>query len=100
MSHCHNLKILPCYFAQVVAGIKTAELRYNDRAFAAGEDMLLREWSEETEFTGREVRVTITDVLEYPEALCNGWVMISFALKPWKGPEARDAAQAKEGGAA
>lgn len=84
--YCHNLKILPHYFAQVVAGIKTAELRYNDRVFTDGEEMLLREWSEPTEFTGREVRVLITDVLEYPEALRNGWVMISFKLKPWEGP--------------
>ena len=86
-NYCHWLKILPQYFAQVVAGTKTAELRYNDRAFAAGEEMLLREWSEQTEFTGREVRVLITDVLEYPEALRPGWVMISFTLKPWRGPQ-------------
>lgn len=90
MNYCHNLKILPQYFAQVVAGTKTAELRFNDRAFAAGEEMLLREWSDAAGFTGREVRVLITDVLDYRAALRQGWVMISFTLKPWKDPEARD----------
>ncbi|WP_278535042.1 DUF3850 domain-containing protein [Delftia acidovorans] len=90
MNYCHNLKILPQYFTQVVAGTKTAELRFNDRAFAAGQEMLLREWSEAAGFTGREVRVLITDVLDYREALRQGWVMISFTLKPWKGLKARD----------
>lgn len=40
----HELKIWPQYFAAVSTGMKTFELRNNDRAFQAGDIVVLHEW--------------------------------------------------------
>ena len=37
----HNLKIKPQYFKDVVSGIKTFEVRKNDRNFKVGDLMVL-----------------------------------------------------------
>lgn len=40
----HDLKTHPAHFAAVWSGAKRAELRLNDRGFAAGDTLRLREW--------------------------------------------------------
>ena len=39
----HELKTLPEHFAEVFAGRKPFEIRFNDRAFATGDILRLRE---------------------------------------------------------
>lgn len=39
----HNLKIAPEYFAAVVAGVKHAEMRFNDRNYQTGDVLNLCE---------------------------------------------------------
>lgn len=48
----HDLKILPKYFEDVLSGIKTFELRENDRNFKTEDMLRLREFSD-GEYTGR-----------------------------------------------
>lgn len=45
----HELKTWPAHFANVWLGVKTFELRRNDRDFREGDRLHLREWSPETE---------------------------------------------------
>ncbi len=43
----HELKILPDYFKAVQEGVKTFEVRINDRDFWFGQRVILREWDPE-----------------------------------------------------
>ncbi len=56
----HELKILPEYFEDVTKGTKNFELRRNDRDFAVGDKLILKEYEEDA-YTGRET----TRVIEY-----------------------------------
>lgn len=94
----HELKIWPKYFEAVTHGSKTVELRReDDRQFAVGDVLVLREWDvrrlpesvqrfwagtlhlaeearalfEEQGYTGRSCRVEVTHVLRDPEG---GWL--------------------------
>lgn len=50
----HDLKVWPEYFAPLDYGTKTFELRLDDRHFAVGDYLRLREWDQKTElYTGR-----------------------------------------------
>lgn len=59
----HILKTLPEYFQQVVAGIKTFEVRENDHNFQVGDILRLKEYIPETGLTGRRHEVKITYIL-------------------------------------
>ena len=50
----HELKLLPQYYNDVALGIKTFELRKNDRDFQVGDELVLREWDGE-DYTGRSL---------------------------------------------
>jgi hypothetical protein len=58
----HKLKITPNWFAQVIGGIKKAELRVDDRGFDVGDRLLLRECGA-SGYTGKEVLVLVTHVV-------------------------------------
>lgn len=74
----HQLKILPEYFQAVIDGRKKAELRTNDRDFNVGDYLLLAEWeSGAAEYTGREIRVEISDITQCDFAAPQ-LVMLSF----------------------
>ena len=81
----HVLKTDPIYFEQVWKGLKTSELRFNDREFKQSDSVLLREYIREGRtFTGRSVRASITYVTDYPAALRKGFVMLSLnAVNQW-----------------
>lgn len=55
----HELKTWPEYFDLVWRGLKTFEVRKNDRHFEDGDSVLLREWSVTNGYSGREIMVTI-----------------------------------------
>lgn len=74
----HNLKIAPEYFAAVVAGVKHAEMRFNDRNYQTGDTLNLCEWDDGT-FTGDFVSVDVTHVCELPSI--PGYALLSFELQ-------------------
>jgi ASC-1-like (ASCH) protein len=61
----HTLKIVPEYFAAVRDGRKTFEVRRDDRGYAPGDTLILREYEPESdEYSGRELTARISYV--YP----------------------------------
>lgn len=61
----HELKTWNEYFQLIVSGDKPFELRKNDRNFLAGDELLLREFDDNTkEYTGRTLHRRITYVLK------------------------------------
>lgn len=75
----HELKILPQYYDAVVNGIKTFEIRKNDRNYSVGDTIKLREfdkddiynvkWSTHSEYTKRECYAVITYILNLKDFL-------------------------------
>jgi len=60
----HDLKCWPEYFQAVKSGIKPFELRKDDRGFAVGDVLHLREFDPDTAlYTGDEIDKTVTYVL-------------------------------------
>lgn len=80
-SRVHSLKTQPEYFEPVWLGLKTFEVRYDDRGYQAGDDLVLREWERRipcaapscidhthqgprcNRYTGREIVATVGYVL-------------------------------------
>lgn len=60
MSKVHDLKLHTRYFSDVLYGIKTWELRRNDRKFCPGDVLRLHEWDPDDEgYTGRQVMASV-----------------------------------------
>jgi hypothetical protein len=69
-SKLHELKTWPQFFDAIVDRSKAFELRVDDRNFAVGDRLLLREWDPEVSgrntddhYTGREMIVDVTYIL-------------------------------------
>lgn len=58
----HDLKILPEWFNAVISGVKTFEIRKDDRNYQPRDELLLREW-DGTAYTGRTCKADVTMVL-------------------------------------
>ncbi|EMC4265361.1 DUF3850 domain-containing protein [Cronobacter sakazakii] len=81
----HVIKIAPKYLDQVVAGLKKAELRKNDRDYKAGDVLSLCEWKH-GRYTGREWAAVITHILPVNEVMPNAeeWAVLSIrSLAPF-----------------
>jgi hypothetical protein len=72
----HALKTKPPYYQAVVAGVKTFEVRLNDRCFDVGDVLVLQEW--EGTYSGREIEVTVSYVLGDPDYVKPGYVILGF----------------------
>lgn len=84
MSQQHDLKIWPTYFDAVADGLKTFELRRDDRGFRAGDVLLLREWNPNTEvYTGRTIRCHVDYLLNgTPElGLLRGFAIMAIKVQ-------------------
>lgn len=67
----HELKIWPDFFQPLVLRKKTFEIRWDDRGYAIGDQLHLREWNPKTrQYTGRETYRRVT------------WIGKSFGLLP------------------
>lgn len=76
----HELKILPQYFRAVLERRKMFEVRKNDRPFAVGDGICLREFDPLSEhgYTGRVWYGDITYILNDPLYCKKGFVIISI----------------------
>jgi Domain of unknown function (DUF3850) len=76
----HNLKIAPVYFEPVRDKIKTWEIRKNDREFAVGDILHLKEYDQENnEFTGRGCYRNVTHIHHGPGyGLAEGYCIMSI----------------------
>lgn len=74
----HELKIKPEYFAAVVSGDKTFEIRNNaDRNFQVGDTLLLWEWN--GGFTGQTAERTVSYITDFEQK--TGYVVLGLANK-------------------
>lgn len=62
MKGTHELKILPKYLNDVWSGVKTFELRKNDRGFNIGDTLILRGF-EDGYYTGDSIEVDVIYIL-------------------------------------
>lgn len=81
----HELKTWPEYFTNVADGKKTFEIRENDRDFAVGDHLLLREWEPDTQlYSGRSCEVLVTHMMTASGRLCvqlpKGFCVMSICL--------------------
>lgn len=72
----HDLKIDQKFFAPVEKGIKTFEIRCNDRDFKVGDRICLKEINDEREFTGNQIEAEITYLTNYEQR--QNYVVFSF----------------------
>lgn len=78
----HFLKTWPDAFVAIVAGLKTAEFRKDDRGYEVGHRLILQEWDPETAagYTGRDFGpLEITDIRRGGRfGIPEGFAMLSF----------------------
>ena len=80
----HELKLLPQYYEDVALGIKTFELRKNDRNFQVGDELILKEWDGE-KYTGREVTRYVNYILyDWTGGLQDGWCIMNLKISHLK----------------
>ena len=60
----HDLKTIQPYFDEVAAGRKRFEIRFDDRGFAVGDWLCLKEWTGQ-DYTGREVYAKILYITNF-----------------------------------
>ncbi len=73
----HELKIHPEHFREITLGLKTYEVRLNDRNFEVGDYILLREYYHE-EYQNNEIMVRIKHILADFEGLAENYVVLGL----------------------
>ena len=77
LRNIHKLKLWPEYFDVVIKGIKTFEIRKNDRDYKVGDVLLLQEYiPSEAKFTGRVLDRKITYITDYAQQ--EGYVVMGI----------------------
>lgn len=80
----HVLKILPCYYREVMAGRKKAELRKDDRNFKCG-DLLHFTTPEETEYDGMFNLFIITHITPCRDIMGDKCDYVMLSIMPFDG---------------
>ena len=73
----HELKTWPSFFGAIMRGIKKFEIRKDDRGFALGDILHLREWDPDTDkYTGAGTWVVVTYIVRACPGLEPGYVIM------------------------
>ena len=85
----HKLKTWPVFFEAIMNGIKTFEVRYNDRRFKVGDRLDLFEFDpdamENGEYTGRHCHRFISYILDTnPFIDLKGYIILGLQPEPIK----------------
>lgn len=80
----HTLKCWPLFFEEVLIGKKRFEVRFNDRAYGAGDFIVLQEYvvdGDGGKYTGRRVQRQIEHVYDHysVDGLMPGYVILSLS---------------------
>jgi hypothetical protein len=81
----HTLKILPCYFYGVKKGIKSFEIRKDDRFYSEGDYLILCEYIPKSDYDFNNFGYTeafqvcrVKGVFSLPDYLKEGYVIMSI----------------------
>lgn len=75
----HDLKITPVFFHQQQLGLKPFEIRFNDRDFKTGDQLLLNEFDPVGQiYTGRSLLVEVTFLTSFMQK--DGYVVMATKL--------------------
>lgn len=74
----HTLKIQSRYFKDVVSGLKTFEIRKNDRDYEVGDTLELEEIDDDFEYTGDRCYREVTYITDYAQQ--DGYVVMGIEL--------------------
>lgn len=78
----HALKTEIGYFEEIVSGVKTFEVRRNDRPFEVDDDICLQEWDyEKKRYTGKEWHGKISHILDNERFCKKGYCILSIKPK-------------------
>lgn len=86
----HELKAWPMFFGPMSRGEKTFEIRKNDRRFAVGDTLFIREWDPARNIhTGNDMYRLVTYITDFPAGLREGFVVMGLgpALRECDRPE-------------
>lgn len=75
----HELKTWPEYYEAVRSGKKNFEVRKNDRDFKVGDRLSLQEYDPiNKRYTGRSIGFTVKYILDNPEYVKEGYVILGM----------------------
>ena len=77
----HDLKIAPAYYDAVASGIKTFEVRRDDRPFRVGDLLVLHEWAEGKATRRPMLRRTVAYILrhdDFPDGIPEGFAVLGI----------------------
>lgn len=80
----HKLKTWMPFFALILDGSKTFDLRPNDRDFQLGDKLILQEYDQKLQaYTGRELTAYVTYITDGKTfgALTDGWVCMAIRVE-------------------
>jgi len=76
----HRVKEQQPFFDNVARGLKTAEIRLNDRNYNVNDFLILEEFDlKNNQYSGKQILVKITDILS-GWGLKDNYVMLSFII--------------------
>ena len=76
----HELKCRTEYYIDVRRGVKTFELRLDDRNYAVGDLLILREWGPDAGYTGYVTCAVVTCLVRNEEWLQPGYVALGIRV--------------------
>jgi len=77
----HELKTVNPYFRKVALGIKTFELRKNDRNFKQFDELILKEYDAKNKtYSGNFIRATVKYMIEGYEGLEKGYCILGIRV--------------------